>query len=253
MRKTNRKILLIGTLVLSVGLCQQVTSYTSAEVQNSLDMKISVQEDALIAMPNVIKVKVKKDITVTTTLTDKGEQVQERVCSSINSSNFDITNNMNQTIDIVINLQSGFKKRQNGLYIKRRQNLVILPGDTKNVKLRVDDDIESNNIDAIISARWKNGSAEILNNIDIDVETDIKRRQIDNRTPPETEKIVEEEESNKQRDIQEEPTKMNTVENEGNKKIKDTEEKEKSAKHKESENNKLVQKEDDNNTETIEN
>lgn len=46
-----RKFLLVMLILLSLGLCYQVNSYTYASIKNSVNVMISSSENALIAIP----------------------------------------------------------------------------------------------------------------------------------------------------------------------------------------------------------
>lgn len=188
----NNKTLLLGTLALSLGLCHQVTSYTLAKIDNPMEITISSSEDALIAIPNDIEISVKKYITIITTLTDKDATDMEKiehtsdtnvetcietnVSTYIESNNFYVTNNMSETINVNIYLDRSFIRVEN-------QNATILPGETYNVPFRIFDSIEDESIEVIISATWSGGSAEIISEIDVDVESFIAKKVIDLRTP----------------------------------------------------------------------
>lgn len=210
------KISLLCVLILSLGICYRVNSYTFAIVENSVGVKISSSENALIAMPEEIDLRVKKDITIIKTLTDKesneitntevmenGEievltdedlntQVSTETLVNVGviGHNFYITNNMNDTIYVNIDLERGFNRLRNQgtlTFSYKGLDIPIFPGQTKEIPFNVDENIESGVIGVVISATWDGGSADIENHINIDVETIVTEKEIDLRKPKEPE------------------------------------------------------------------
>jgi hypothetical protein len=97
-----RKVLLAASLALSVGICYQVTSYTYAKVESNALLSVNSSEDALIAMPEAIELKVSKLVCVTYTLKDKDTKELSDVMTGENAeepNNEDKDENTEETSD----------------------------------------------------------------------------------------------------------------------------------------------------------
>lgn len=181
------KIILMGVLTLSVGLCQQVSSYTMAKLDNTANVKISSSNEALIAMPEEIRLNIDKQVIISRTKTDgmEGESVNEtssEVCS-LKAHNFNITNNMKEEIKVYIKL--GKTSQNSGITIPNNSKIgfLIPSSESLNVPMEViNNNVISGTIEASIFATWSEGSAEISKDIIIEVDCNTEVRVVDKRS-----------------------------------------------------------------------
>jgi len=185
-----QKLLLLGVSALSLGMAFKVTSFTFAEVKNTVNFEISSSENALISMPDLIEVKVNKTFTEIKTLSNekpinisevelyrvnKLETLADNkpiyvikketvISPKLESHNFNIKNNMKDSI--IVNIDSG-----TGFFIQNTtmNGITILPGETQKVPISIDDSIENESFDIVVSAVWSGGTAEIKKSVTIDV------------------------------------------------------------------------------------
>lgn len=95
--------------------------------------------------------------------------VDTKIATNIKGYNFYVKNNLNEIIDVVIFLDKGYSREQYLGFNIVNPRTTIFPGKTEEILFVVDENIETERIDVIISAKWSKGSAEIKKVININV------------------------------------------------------------------------------------
>jgi hypothetical protein len=225
-----RKVLITGLIILSLGVCYKVTSYTMARVKSNVDLIISTSENALIAIPEDITIIVNKVISSKITYSNKKpkdiiytndsteelsdssevdgnvvkkeliddkpfyvQSVETSISTVIVSENFEIKNNMYE--DITANIING-----QGIF---PEVIEIRSGCKVSVPVNIDKIVENNDIDVIIYVTWNNGSAEIDKKVKINIIT----VPIETKVFPEVTDLAKAEDENKEEKLEEEASK----------------------------------------------
>lgn len=229
-----KRILILSCLVFSVTLISQVNSYSMAKVENAAKVSITSSENALVGVSEDSKIRATKNIqeTVTQILTgSKEEPITESETTSTTTTveekniDFVVTNNMNETIDVIVYLD-----KINGIKLKYNE-VSIRSGECFDDWFDIDENISSGSydIDVKTKADWGTGSAVIYSkiNVKVDEKRDLKVDIKDNTKsdlgipiPDLTENPSINNDNNEQSNIKELDkeiiTELNLVESEGN-------------------------------------
>lgn len=208
----SRKILILGVLTLSLGVCHQVTSYTMAKVENSVNLTISSPESALIGVNDKSGITVtkrlkeitKKTTTICRVLGVKKEDIDEELIENENSNDkfevleekivntevtketllegidynghcFTIINNMNEVLDLNIEIDAVRVLESQGVFIGAN-NAVLSPGEKWIIPYTINESIEpifmEEPIGITINASWSGGTATIFEGIYVSLNTE---------------------------------------------------------------------------------
>ncbi len=208
----NRKILLLGILTISLGVCQRATSYTMARVENSIGLIISSSENALVAVKDKFGISAtkrlkevsKKTTTICRVLgmeiedsgeneikdvqpNDKLEILEEKIVDievtkehllegiDYNGSCLTITNNMDKVLDINIAIDGLAILKGQGVTIEAN-SAILRPGERWEVQYTINEDTEpifmEKLVNLTINATWDGGSATIVEEINISINTE---------------------------------------------------------------------------------
>jgi hypothetical protein len=166
---SSRKVLLLILVLLSLGLCFQVSSYSYAHIKSPVNLTISSSEQALIAVPEEdIQVKLYSITKENTSLKEDTSQADHNLL---------ITNNMNVTIFVSAKLENYSKLiKFDSTAVLPGQNAVLTVSAGQNVEGKLSSPLDDT---IIISAEWKSGYAEIQKKVYITPVTDEKEAEND--------------------------------------------------------------------------
>ena len=184
-----KRILVLGLLIVLATLIYHAKSYTMAKVESPAEISVTTSDNALIAVPEHLKLAVDMHTTedITIELTDSGETEVARIVEIsyvASDNNLQIRNNMNETIDVEVKMNGDYK----GIHIIN-DSCTLAPGRAmKNITVELDENIKEipDSIDIKIYAEWQGGTAIIDNKLYLtvnNVEPLINVNTIDLRTP----------------------------------------------------------------------